>query len=94
MNPQDFNAFLESIVEAGEIHRGEKPASRSFVDVKEIRAKLGLSQEEFAKLTHVKVATLRNWEQKRRAPSGPALSLLTIIKHHPKAAMDALQKGL
>lgn len=52
-------------------------------DVAIIRNKLGLSQESFATLMGVKVATLRNWEQGRREPQGPAKSLLLIAKKMP-----------
>lgn len=94
MNNKDFDKLVESINQAGKIHRGETKAARCFVDVEEIRSKLGLSQAEFATITQVSIKTLQNWEQKRRAPSGAALSLLTIFKNHPRAAIHALKKGL
>lgn len=94
MNKKDFDKLQDSVSQAGKIHRGEAKASRCFIDVEEIRANLGLSQAEFSKITRVSIRTLQNWEQKRRAPSGAALSLLTIFKNHPKAAIDSLKKGL
>jgi putative transcriptional regulator len=94
MKEKDFNKLLESVSQAGAIKRGEAKASRCFVDVEEIRSKLGMTQEQFSTITRVSIKTLQNWEQKRRAPSGAALSLLTIFKNHPKAAIDALKKGL
>jgi putative transcriptional regulator len=45
-------------------------------DAKSIHAKVGLSQSEFAQLIGVKLATLKNWEQNRRKPSGAAAALL------------------
>ena len=61
------------------------------VDVKAIRAKLGLSQEEFARAFMLNVASLRDWEQQRRMPRGPARALLQIIDREPAAARRALQ---
>jgi putative transcriptional regulator len=71
-----------------EIVRGVRAPSREFyVDaakVKEVRAITGLSQPRFAKLLHVDVGTLRNWEQGRREPTGPAQALLRAIKNNPR----------
>lgn len=94
MNKQSFDELIESVREAGKIHRGEKKASRVFsfnpLDVKKIREKTGLSQSEFSTLVHVSLRTLQNWEQGRRVPTGPALALLTIIKNDPVHAIEAL----
>ncbi|MDE3156553.1 MAG: helix-turn-helix domain-containing protein, partial [Acidobacteriota bacterium] len=58
--------------------------------VRAVRATLGASQSEFALLIGVSVATLRNWEQGRRTPDGPALALLRVAARNPKAVTDAL----
>ena len=58
--------------------------------VKSVRGKLGASQAEFALMIGVSVATLRNWEQGRRTPEGPALALLRVAAKNPKAVVDAL----
>ncbi|PCI40976.1 MAG: transcriptional regulator [Rhodospirillaceae bacterium] len=60
------------------------------VDVKRIRAKTGLSQTKFANLFKIAVGTLRNWEQGRRHPEGPAVALLHIIDKEPETTMRAL----
>ena len=60
------------------------------VDVAAIRAKTGLSQERFARAFRISAHTLRNWEQGRRSPVGPAQALLTAIDRDPKALMRAL----
>lgn len=60
------------------------------VDVAAIRAKTGLSQERFARAFRISAHTLRNWEQGRRSPEGPAQALLTAIDRDPKALMRAL----
>jgi putative transcriptional regulator len=59
-------------------------------DVKAIRAKFGLSQERFAKIFALNLATLRDWEQERRMPHGPARTLLQIIDREPEAVRRAL----
>ncbi len=61
------------------------------VDVAAIRAKTGLSQERFARAFQISPHTLRNWEQGRRLPEGPARALLMAIKRDPKAIMRALR---
>lgn len=58
--------------------------------VKEIRAITHLSQPKFARLHDVDVGTLRNWEQGRREPTGPAKALLRAIKNDPAAVLKAL----
>lgn len=60
------------------------------VDVKAIRKRLGMSQRVFAETFGLKVASLRNWEQGRTEPEGPAKVLLTIINRKPKEALEAL----
>ena len=59
-------------------------------DVRAIRAKFGLSQERFAKTFALNLATLRDWEQERRMPHGPARTLLQIIDREPDAVRRAL----
>ena len=56
--------------------------------VSETRARVGLSQSEFARLLGVSVRTLQKWEQGRRVPSGPARTLLAIAHNNPKALLD------
>ena len=59
-------------------------------DVKAIRAKFGMSQDQFAKIFALNLATLRDWEQERRMPHGPARTLLQIIDREPEAVRRAL----
>ena len=58
--------------------------------IRSIRARTGLSQPAFAQRLRVSVETLRNWEQGKRHPRGPARALLRIIDKAPEAAMAAL----
>jgi putative transcriptional regulator len=94
MKKQLFDDLVESVREAGRIHRGESPASRRFVfqpdDVRKIRQKLKKSQSEFARMIGVSVATLQNWEQGRREPKGPARALLVVASKAPAAVAKAL----
>ena len=90
-----FNELVASVREAGQILRGEAAPARSFVldspTVKAIRSKYRLSQREFAALLGISVQTLRNWEQGRRAPDGPARVLLQVAAKHPDAVWDAVR---
>lgn len=94
MKAKQFDDLIASVREAGKIKRGQKAPSRRFefrpTDVRKIRAKLKLSQPEFAFMIGVSVATLQNWEQGRRRPEGPARALLRIAATHPDAVKDAL----
>lgn len=56
-------------------------------DVKAIRDRMRLSQQSFAALMGVSLRTLQEWEQGRRKPTGPALSLLRVAERHPKALL-------
>jgi putative transcriptional regulator len=96
MKKKLFDDLVESIREAGKIHRGEMSPSRKFVfapmDIKAIRKRLSKSQDEFALMIGVSVGTLRNWEQGRRYPEGPARALLQVAAENPEAVVGALWK--
>ncbi|MDD5179689.1 MAG: helix-turn-helix domain-containing protein [Gallionellaceae bacterium] len=70
MDKKLFADLKQSLKEATATRRGELLPGRvteiNAPDAKTIRTKVGLSQTEFARLIGVKVATLRNWEQRRR----------------------------
>jgi Predicted transcriptional regulator len=67
-----------------------KSAPPDGVDVRGVRATTGLSQAKFAELLGIELATLRNWEQGRRDPTGPARALLRAIRKDPVAVIKAL----
>ncbi|WP_333607619.1 NadS family protein [Arsukibacterium sp.] len=94
MKDELFDQLLASVDEMGEIIRGERQPSReSFVaavKVKEIRQKTKLTQAAFASLIDVQLGTLRNWEQGRREPTGPAKALLRAIERDPEHVIAAL----
>jgi putative transcriptional regulator len=60
------------------------------VDVRAIRTGMKLSQAQFAAKFGLPTATVRDWEQNRRQPEGPARVLLTVIMKEPEAVSRAL----
>jgi putative transcriptional regulator len=96
MKQEVFDELLESVRQGGEIRRGERRPGRLFVaaepDARKIRELYGLSQEKFARLMGISVATLRNWEQGRRTPEGPAKVLLRVAARHPEAILDVVRE--
>ncbi|HEX2711342.1 MAG TPA: NadS family protein [Candidatus Acidoferrales bacterium] len=97
MKEAAFKELVASVRQAGRIRRGTGKPARRFTfrpaDVKTVRAKLRKSQTEFALMIGVSVATLRNWEQGRRMPEGPALALLRVAARNPRAVIAALHRG-
>jgi len=60
-------------------------------DVAALRKFVGLTQTEFARAMGISVHTLRNWEQGRRTPEGPAIALLRIAARHPRVIRENLR---
>ena len=60
----------------GQFHSGD--------DFVALRRFVGLTQAQFAAAMGISVHTLRNWEQGRRQPDGPAIALLRIAARHPR----------
>ena len=58
--------------------------------VRQVRARCGLTQAAFAEQIEVPIETVRNWEQGKRSPGGPARALLKLIDRAPDAAFAAL----
>lgn len=89
-----FERLTESMTQMNEIVEGTRQSSRTFhidaMKIKEIRQASGLSQTKFANLISVSVDTLRNWEQGRRSPTGPAKALLRAIANDPQHVISAL----
>ncbi|MBT8421333.1 MAG: helix-turn-helix domain-containing protein [Gammaproteobacteria bacterium] len=61
------------------------------VDVKNIRARMNMTQMEFASAFGISVSTLRHWERGDRVPQGPALVLLNVVQKEPQAVLRALR---
>jgi putative transcriptional regulator len=64
------------------------------LDIPAIRHKMGLTQEQFSSVMGIKLATLRNWEQKRRRPESPARLLLRIADKHPEIVMSIVHDSV
>jgi putative transcriptional regulator len=97
MDKKLFADLVESMQQHNEIIAGtRKPARATKVDaqsIKVLRARAGLTQEKFAALIQVDLSTLRNWEQGRREPTGPAKALIRAITNDPKHVLKALELG-
>lgn len=96
MDDRSFEKLLGSIRwmkahQAGRKMRGGRQTAVSDLNVKEIRAATQLSQARFAQLLSIEIGTLRNWEQGRREPTGPAKALLRAIRKDPVSVLKALR---
>jgi len=60
--------------------------------VRDLRRRARLTQQEFAARLGVPVETIRNWEQGKRMPRGPARALLAVIAHAPETVFAALAR--
>ena len=95
MNDKDFQNLLEGVRQLKAALNGDKSVIARIDriepgSVTAIRAKLRLSQTEFSNAFGISPATLRNWEQGRRQPTGPARVLLRVAEKHPKAVLEAV----
>ena len=70
---------------AGKFETGE--------DIAALRRFVGLTQARFAQAMGISVHTLRNWEQGRRQPDGPAVALLRIAARHPRIIWENLESA-
>jgi len=78
-----ISARLRKRLMAGRFETGE--------DVAALRRFVGLTQPRFAEALGISVHTLRNWEQGRRRPEGPAIALLRIAARHPRIIRENLE---
>ena len=89
-----FESIKQGLDEALAFSKGKKGKAVvhkfSPVDVKNVRANVGMSQSEFASAFGISVSTLRHWERGDRTPQGPALVLLNVVEKEPKAVLKAL----
>ena len=90
MNEKDRNIGQEILSGLKEIMRGEQGRIITVPDIAKTRAKVGLSQTQFARLMGVSVRTLQDWEQGRRRPSGAARTLLMVADKNPQATLDVM----
>jgi putative transcriptional regulator len=86
--------LIECLTEACERAEGKPSGVRvhtvEMPDVRAIRKELRMSQQEFARVYRIPLATLKNWEQGRRQPDAPASAYLQVIAKRPREAREAL----
>lgn len=102
INREAFEALLETVrvlrrkrrerlarlLGVGKFVARSAPADE--LDVRAVRRLTGLSQAKFAELLDIELSTVRNWEQGRRQPTGPARTLLRAIRKSPLEVIRAL----
>ncbi len=94
MKDEVFDKVLKGAREAVAIEKGERRAARISIfftkqEIKKIRARLHMTQKQFADQFGLPVETIRHWEQGLRTPGRPAMALLNIIDKQPEAAIAA-----
>jgi putative transcriptional regulator len=95
MKKTAFEDLLASVRRAADGGRRLRQAAVQInaLSIKELRGWTKLSQPEFAALLGVELSTLRNWEQGRREPAGPARALLRAIRNDPENVIRALGRA-
>lgn len=88
---QGLNEAIAHAQPRGKEVAGIKVYQPQSVDVANLRARLNLTQEQFAARFGFSVATLRHWERGDRSPSGASLVLLNVIDRNPSAVLQALR---
>jgi putative transcriptional regulator len=76
---------------AGAAHQAARAEEARYA--RNVRGRTGLTQAAFAARIGVPVETVRNWEQGKRSPRGPARALLKVIEEAPEAAFAVLAKA-
>lgn len=95
MKDSDFKGIMQGLSETAAFLKGKEVSGSQItipaeIDVAAIRISTGLSQTAFAKTIGVPIGTLRNWEQGRRVPDGPARVLLALLMKNPHIVEDML----
>jgi putative transcriptional regulator len=89
--PSDIEAFKRDLLESVRQMRRGKATRVTKVRVPqaaEARSRVGLSQQDFARLLGVSARTLQDWEQGRREPTGAAKTLLRVAVSHPEILLE------
>lgn len=94
-----FDSMTDEDVEANALSDPDNPPwteelarLRPVPSAKRIRAKLHLTQEQFAGSFNLPLGTVRDWELGRREPDTAAKNFLRVIEHNPDAVIEALKK--
>ncbi len=86
--------FAPARTSATPVTRTVTPGMATSPVVRDLRRRARLTQQEFAARLGVPVETIRNWEQGKRMPRGPARALLAVISHAPETVFAALAPGV
>lgn len=89
--PSEIKKFQQDLLESVRQMRRGQTARVTKVKLRpaaEARAKVGLSQHDFARLLGVSERTLQDWEQGRREPTGAAKTLLRVAVTHPEVLLE------
>jgi putative transcriptional regulator len=92
--PSETEAFQRDLLKSVKQMRRGQAARVTRVRVPqaaEARSRVGLSQQEFARLLGVSARTLQDWEQGRRKPTGAAKTLLRVAFSHPEVLLELHQ---
>ncbi|MCZ7597855.1 MAG: transcriptional regulator [Gammaproteobacteria bacterium] len=88
-----YNEIAKGLADAIAHAEGKKGRAMSHepkpVDVNAIRHKTGMSRQQFCATFGISPETLRHWEQRLRAPRGPARVLLRVVERNPQAVIKA-----
>ena len=91
--PELTSDQLDRAISARQRKRLTQGKFESGRDVAALRKFIGLTQAEFARAMGISVHTLRNWEQGKRTPEGPAIALLRIAARHPRIIRENVQSA-
>jgi len=89
--PSDMEAFQRDLLQSVRQMRSGKAARTTRVkipDAAQARARVGMSQQQFAALLGVSARTLQDWEQGRREPTSAAKTLLRVAVSHPEVLVE------
>lgn len=90
--PKNLTLGQELIMATKEALEAKEPGRivRPHIDIAALRKNLKMTQKEFSENYCIKLQTLRNWEQEKRAPDSTTLAYLTCIAHRPKEILKIL----
>ena len=89
--PSEMEVFKQDLLKSVKQMRRGQAARITRVKVPraaEARSRVGLSQQDFARLLGVSARTLQDWEQGRRQPTGAAKTLLRVAVSHPEVLLE------
>lgn len=96
MSKKAFNKIAEGLAEAIAVARGDAKPARLFIppeiDIRAIRQKVGMSQDDFASAFGFSVSQIRDWEQNRSRPLAALRAYLMIIERDPVDVLTTLRE--